>query len=541
MKAHQLTALTFLLATASLSRANQFVDDYGRIHILRDEPRIFCSAFTAIGLIHLGALLSFLRRALSRFIFESSNILYSVPTNAGMPQEWLVGTFGTLYNRASNHYTTGESEYYTMDAQPEDLAILRTKPSISHPACLDASLDIEDCWDGHDLEAVKALPGVNLIIDVTSLESAFIRNSSAILDAPIVHIDSAFDGAVNCLPKDMSGNDDIYHIRSSSDDCYRRSFIDVVNRLYALAEWMNIDTRHDRDLLCKATQRFQVAAEKAQSKGIRFMAASIQNAIYLGIDDLVLFVTNPLQYGTSRTLEELGLPLLWPGLCQGNLCHVFGELPVGYETVTKETYFKSCTNNQFTPDCTKDTLYPVDFWLLEGYGYQQLEDNPEAFKAAFPDPALLAGQYMVFPFENYVFSHRSLAGWLDAFAARIDKSSRIHERTPCKAAHVTSLQHINFGSPLLGGGEYACWNPQFHNSEYATCPPVSNTEGLSSGAVTGLVVGAVFVGAAIMFVLMKFILGYHTGIDKTFTDVGNNSKDINSQSEVSTAADAAQN
>lgn len=448
-----------------------------------------------------------------------------------MPQEWLVGTYGSLYNRASNHFTTGESEYHTMDAQPEDLAILRKKPSVSDPSCLDASLG-NNCGGENSLDLVKALPGVSIIVDVSSIESEFIRNASLTLNVPVVHIDSSFDGALNCLPED-----DQNYMGSLSDDCYKRSFLDIVNRLYALADWMTVDTRHDRELLCKATQRFQDAAEKAQSRGVRFLTASIQNGNYIGIDDLVLYVTNPLHFSTVRTLEELGLPILWPGLCKGELCTRFGQLPNAYEVVNKATYFKGCPNNEVSPDCAKETLYPVDFWLLEGFGYQQLEDDPSKFKAAWPDPAMLAGQYMVFPFDGFVFSHRSLAGWLDAFSARINKASRLHERTPCKSAHVTSLQHISYGSSPLSGGEYACWNPQYHNSEYATCPPKDPNEGLSSGAVSGIAVGAVITGAALMFVVMKFILGYHTGIDKTYT--AENNKDLNSQSEVSTA-DAAQ-
>jgi hypothetical protein len=37
-----------------LVTANQFLDDRGRAHVLRDEPRVFCSATTAISLVHLG-------------------------------------------------------------------------------------------------------------------------------------------------------------------------------------------------------------------------------------------------------------------------------------------------------------------------------------------------------------------------------------------------------------------------------------------------------------------------------------------------------
>ncbi len=43
-----------------LVTANQFLDDRGRAHVLRDEPRVLCSATTAVSLVHLGeALLSY--------------------------------------------------------------------------------------------------------------------------------------------------------------------------------------------------------------------------------------------------------------------------------------------------------------------------------------------------------------------------------------------------------------------------------------------------------------------------------------------------
>ena len=33
---------------------NQFLDDYGDVHILYEEPRIIAEAYTAISLVHFG-------------------------------------------------------------------------------------------------------------------------------------------------------------------------------------------------------------------------------------------------------------------------------------------------------------------------------------------------------------------------------------------------------------------------------------------------------------------------------------------------------
>ena len=419
------------------------------------------------------------------------------------------------FNRDSNLRKGSESEYFSMDVQPDELALLASKPSVSHPHCLDASQPEESCWDDPDVSKLSGFPEVNLIVDMDGshgYNDFAVNASEALGGVSVVGIDSSFDGAINCMPE-PGGN----YLGVASEDCYKRSFIDIVNRLYDLAEWMGIDTLHDRGLLCKATQRFQAAAEKAQENGLRFLMASIQGGSFVGADGNVMFVTNPLHFSTARTMEELGLPILWPGLCQGDeACNVMGPLPAAYEVVKPEKNFPDCPSGQVNEACAKNTLYKSDFLLLEGYGLTLLEDDPDGFKAGWPDPALLAGQYMAFPFDNHAFSHRALAGWLDAFAERIDSAQRLHDRTPCVDARVTSLQHINYDDTPLGGGEYACWNPQYHNAEYGTCPPSESSSGLSDGAVAGIAVGAVVAGAILMFLVMKFVLGYRSGVDKNY-------------------------
>ena len=228
-----------------------------------------------------------------------------------MPKEWLVATWGSLYNRASNQYDGKESEFVTLDAQAEDLEILRSLPSFNHPGCLDPSEGtMEDCWGDYQYDVVRSLRGgvTNMVIDLDFAHGTEIAtNSSNILEVPVVSLSSEFDNAAGCTEDDSDVN---YHAARNSN-CYRRSYLDVVNRLYDLAEWMGIDTSNDssRTSLCKASRKLQDAAKFAQDEGIRFAAASIQDSSgFIPGSGVSMFLTNPIQFSTTRTVEELGLP-----------------------------------------------------------------------------------------------------------------------------------------------------------------------------------------------------------------------------------------
>ena len=291
-----------------------------------------------------------------------------------MPKEWIVATWGSLYNRASNQYNGEASEYHSIDAQPDDLAIVRAVPSFNHPACLDPSKGTDqDCWGGeYDCNVVNTLRGsaANMIIDLAyAHDNEIAQNVSKIVGIPIVRLSSEFDGAIGCTPDPDSPN---YHA-ARNDNCLRRSYLDVVNRVHDLAVWMGIDTtkadQDDRRLLCEATEKLYKANEYAQQEGIRFAAASIQGPPDKG---LTMYMTNPLQFGMVRTMEELGMPgkfvwlsfklhkslsnlylflvlglltspnekVLWPGLCPDKeTCLSYGEIPQGYEVISPDYYF----------------------------------------------------------------------------------------------------------------------------------------------------------------------------------------------------------
>lgn len=226
-----------------------------------------------------------------------------------MPKHWLVATWGSLFNRASNLADGKESEFITLDAQPEDLEVLRTVPSFSQPGCLDPeNYEDVDCWGDFRYDAINGLRGsnANLVIDL-AWPHAISANVSQILEIPVVSISSDFDNAIGCIVE-LTKTD---YLIGKNPNCYRRSYIDVVRRLEELAQWMGVDTSNNegRSKLCKASEKLYDAAKYAQDEGIRFAAVSIQDSSgFLPGTGISLFMTNPLQFSTVRTMEELGLP-----------------------------------------------------------------------------------------------------------------------------------------------------------------------------------------------------------------------------------------
>ena len=184
-------------------------------------------------------------------------------------------------------------------------------------------------------------------------------------------------------------------------------------------------------------------------------------------------------------MEELGLPIVWPGACDDPSCQAFGPVPQSYEVITPAQYFPNCSPGNINAECGEDPLYKVDFFLFEGYGMKQMLDDHALFDSVFPDKALLARQYMAFPFDNIVFSHKALAGWMDHFTAKIYESKRLHDPTDCTPIYVTSNNHIAFDDTVPPPGSFACFNEEVHNHEYTTCPRVvtyaqSSESGLSN-------------------------------------------------------------
>lgn len=296
-----------------------------------------------------------------------------------------------------------------------------------------------------------------------------------IIGKPIIYIDVAQQGA-NCISEDEAEN------------CYGKSMIEVVQQYHNLAKALGINipssVEQDRRDLCKSAEEFQNAAEIAHTRGVRAMAGYIsvnefRNATsYLAYppDDMVL-----------RMFEELGMPLLHPGKCQADGC----SQNYFWEWIPTQELFQECTEGQDRWTCDDEVLYPVDMWLYDHR--TTLTFIAQDFRNDFPDPAVLQGQYAYWPIGGGIISFKHAAEILSIMAPALAKMERIHDRTSCTEADVTSIAHAQDG---LSRGTYACFDRTVHRQSYLQCPATEDK--LSKGAIIGISIGGVVVLLALV-------------------------------------------
>merc|ERR1711862_231946 len=137
-------------------------------------------------------------------------------------------------------------------------------------------------------------------------------------------------------------------------------------------------------------------------------------------------------------MEELGLPLLHSDSS--------GKEFVG---VTLEEYFKDCPSGQVTTTCNNNTMMPADFWLFDSRSYPIVFSTD--FIDAFPDKALIKGQYWHFARNDGAISYRAQTRVLNEVASRLERAELLHDRTECTDVSPTSLQHLNSVTGGLNG------------------------------------------------------------------------------------------
>jgi hypothetical protein len=204
--------------------------------------------------------------------------------------------------------------------------------------------------------------------------------------------------------------------------------------------------------LCAAAGEFQEQMKTAHEKGIRTMAAYV--------DPSSAFYASPVNDMVLRMFEELGMPILHVGKCEECSQSYF------WETIPTESYFTSCNNSTLFDEC-EDTLYPVDVWLYDHRTRNVI--NNEDFALVFPDPAVLAGQFVEWPIGGRKVTPRHAIEILSAVGPAVANADRLHDETGCVSdIDVTGEAHRQSGSGVkgAGAGEYACYNTDFHNAKY---------------------------------------------------------------------------
>lgn len=216
--------------------------------------------------------------------------------------------------------------------------------------------------------------------------------------------------------------------------------------------------------MCQAATQFQQAAKGAQERKMRFLSARIwavrkDNPVLKPFRYSGLILKKATTFTGLRSFEELGLPIMHPGLCKGNDCAARGGY---YEKVSIDDYFPDCPDKAVNEKCATNTLYPVDMWIIDPYWTPAMIANDTQYEALvrdFPDPALLAKQYIMDTGHMHiVYSYRSVGTFLRNMANRINSAKRLHPATSCTDSHVSTGAHVTLEAKPLEGGEFACFD-----------------------------------------------------------------------------------
>ena len=248
--------------------------------------------------------------------------------------------------------------------------------------------------------------------------------------------------------------------------------------------------------MCEASQRLTRVSKDAHDRGVR-----VGLAYFVVLpEDAYIGPLSPLADTFPRTLEELGVPIIHPGLCMNNPCNsdLWGE---EFEVINTTSWFPNCQEGQALDTCNDQTIYNIDFWLLDGRTIQLINDDA-FFKSALPDKSLLAGQYTHIPMNDGTMSYEGVARFLNDIADNLEKAQTFYSTDKqCQNADVTSNDHIKLsndgGKITIDPGHVACYNRANLQEKYMECPS------LGSGSSTYTYM-SVFTASFLALVLSAF-------------------------------------
>merc|ERR1712176_1032132 len=251
-----------------------------------------------------------------------------------------------------------------------------------------------------------------------------------------IFISTQYDGNKN--PGCITYNKDTATYTTDKSKCKARSLLDVIKRTNELGNFLGIskiDIAKDQQEFCEASQALTEAASNAQQRGIRVMTVNPS------IDEnnaVSLYFVDPLTDPFLRSYEELGVPIIHPGVM-----------------------FQNFNSN---------TFYPVDLYLVEGRRFFFNTPEEQYFlQTFFPDKALLNNQIAHWPLNDGAVSYTSAARSFEEMTRKLNEAVRQYDSTQCVSAVVTSSQYLNAAFGGLKGGEYACYDKNLLQLDYTTC------------------------------------------------------------------------
>lgn len=422
-----------------------FKDDRGVTHTFDgDKATIVTFAHMAVGLSHLG-----------------------------MDNKQILGTYGEYANSGSDMNFTDFTipSSYPADPSPEDMVFLQTTKNLS-PSCV-----AQYCTE-FNLDTLKELkPDFLLAHGYTGGLWAIGAVEKNITDMGITIIYNEISlghptSARNCTEE------------KKYKDCSGKTMIDEIEQLEEISVFLGHtlpeSVEADKKLMCKAAADFTSNAKKAQEKGVRVLAGYLT----LGTS----YMANPITDMVLRMFEELGAPMMHYDKCESVNC----TSSYFWEFVPIDDYF-SCKDDR--ESCNDDVLYPVDFWLYD-HRTTNIVPTPE-FIVNFPDKALMAKQYAYWPIGGRIVSYRHIAEILNIVGPKLGEAKRLHPATSCTPdVDVSSDAHRLFknkGENMLKGGDFACYQTEFHETKYLQCPreDASPSHALRIGKAAGILASVV--------------------------------------------------
>ena len=290
---------------------------------------------------------------------------------------------------------------------------------------------------------------------------------------PDVILEGAFHGA-NSWTDEMLGNASdkgipVVRLKASyniEETPQEKGFIEIVERYEELTRALGVSgarvtaaTAYGKATLCAEVEAFKVVALEAQMRGVRALAGYLPAGATAANGDIGGYIASPDKDSVLMMLEQLGMPIM----------HSDAPKDSNWEFLLGENMM-SATNLVSTGGRTSGrvkVLYPVDFWL-----YDQrvaLDFTSDSFAAAWPHPAVVAGQYANWPSNGHIHSYRHATTILAGVRERLAVAQKLDPlETTCTAVDQFDDEYRSAG---LAPGEYACPKPV----SYAMCDGVGST------------------------------------------------------------------
>jgi len=423
------------------SCAGSFKDDAGVVHTWTAlKPKVVAWSFDAVTLYHFG-----------------------------MTTDQLVGSYGERSASGSNHggyYHDGnKASHGAHGLTPYDPSAFPADPTAAERALLTSLVDLSPGCSSKNYYCAEFnwkifsnIAKVDLVVEGVTASgiSAEVRYNLTARGIPIIQINGAYDGRAD---------------RGTG-------MIEVVQRFEQLAIALGVPdvtlkSFPKKSALCAAVETFKSAAKKAQTAGVRALAAYLP---YGGLGDkgeagsfLGTVEVDPV----LAMFEELGMPIM----------HNNDEKRTGLGTSVNWEY-------QVTADWSKGTMVannitskgsakspavtcPVDFWLYDDR--VTLDVTSAAFATAWPDKAIVKKQMSYWPANGKIFSYEHATEVLLLVAAPLGKATRLQtthttQCTPAGAGGYSGELHRVHG---MKPGQYACYKPV----SYSFCNAMGSRQG----------------------------------------------------------------